>query len=277
MPVGGSLPGGCVIMPTGFNTKPPAGEQISNQSAIDLQDVSVCFRLPIERVSTVKEYAIRWLQRKLEYRDLWALRRVTFSVGRGEIFGVVGANGAGKTTLLKVIARVLHPTEGRVRVSGSVAPILELGGGFHPELTGRENVYLYGSLLGWTRRALDEGFGDIVDFAELWDFIDAPLRTYSSGMTARLAFAVATAKYAEVILVDEVLAVGDVQFQEKCLARIEQYREAGSTIMVVSHNPELITRMCARAIWLSHGDSLALGSAEDVSEQYMSELSTSAD
>jgi len=264
-------------MLTGYKATSPTGEQTTSAVAIHLEDISVRFRLPVERVSTVKEYAIRWLQRRLEYRDLWALRGVAFSIGRGEIFGVVGANGAGKTTLLKVIARVLHPTEGRVRVNGSVAPILELGGGFHPELTGRENVYLYGSLLGWTRRALDDGFGDIVDFAELWDFIDAPLRTYSSGMTARLAFAVAMARYADVILVDEVLAVGDIQFQEKCLALIDQYREEGSTIVVVSHNPGLITRMCARAIWLSHGDLLALGSAEDVSEQYEYELSTSAD
>jgi ABC-type polysaccharide/polyol phosphate transport system ATPase subunit len=255
-------------MLTGYKATSSTGEQTTSAVAINLEDISVRFRLPVERVSTVKEYAIRWLQRRLEYRDLWALRRVTFSVGRGEIFGVVGANGAGKTTLLKVIARVLHPTEGRVRVSGSVAPILELGGGFHPELTGRENVYLYGSLLGWTRRALDEGFGDIVDFAELWDFIDAPLRTYSSGMTVRLAFAVATAKYADVILVDEVLAVGDIQFQEKCLARIEQYREAGSTIVVVSHNPELITRMCTRSVWLSSGEVKELGPSGNVIGMY---------
>jgi ABC-type polysaccharide/polyol phosphate transport system ATPase subunit len=155
-----------------------------------------------------------------------------------------------------------------VRVNGSVAPILELGGGFHPELTGRENVYLYGSLLGWTRRALDDGFGDIVDFAELWDFIDAPLRTYSSGMTARLAFAVAMARYADVILVDEVLAVGDIQFQEKCLALIDQYREEGSTIVVVSHNPGLITRMCTRAVWLSNGEVQELGTSGNVMGLY---------
>ena len=255
-------------MLTGYKATSSTEEQTRNPIAIDLQDVSVRFRLPVEHVSSVKEYAIRWLQRRMEYRDLWALRGVTFSVGRGEIFGVVGANGAGKTTLLKVIARVLHPTEGRVRVNGSVAPILELGGGFHPELTGRENVYLYGSLLGWTRRALDEGLGEIVDFAELWDFIDAPLRTYSSGMTARLAFAVATAKYAEVILVDEVLAVGDIQFQEKCLARIERYREEGSTIVVVSHDPGLITRMCTRAIWLAKGEKYGLGASGDVVSMY---------
>jgi ABC-type polysaccharide/polyol phosphate transport system ATPase subunit len=183
---------------------------------------------------------------------------------------VVGANGAGKTTLLKVIARVLHPTEGRVQVEGTVAPILELGGGFHPELTGKENVYLYGSLLGWTRKELDGGFGEIVDFAELWDFIDAPMRTYSSGMTARLAFAVATARYADVILVDEVLAVGDIQFQEKCLERIEQYRSEGSTIVVVSHNPELIRRMCQQVLWLFQGSNIGWGKPEDVMVKFTS-------
>ena len=261
-------------MPTDYKVRSVIADDSLDTSAIELQNVSVRFRLPVERVSTVKEYAIRWFQRRLEYRDLWALHDVSFQVGKGEIFGVVGVNGAGKTTLLKVIARVLHPTEGRVRVAGTVAPILELGGGFHPELTGRENVYLYGSLLGWTRNELDEGFGEIVEFAELWDFIDAPLRTYSSGMTARLAFAVATAKFADVILVDEVLAVGDIQFQEKCLDRIELYRRKGSTIVVVSHNPALITRMCERAIWLSNGKLLALDSAEDVTEQYESEHST---
>ncbi len=245
-----------------------AVERASEPAAIELQNVSVRFRLPVERVATVKEYAIRWLQRRLEYRDLWALRDVSFQVGKGEIFGVVGANGAGKTTLLKVIARVLHPSEGRVRVKGSVAPILELGGGFHPELTGKENVYLYGSLLGWTRRELDEGLEDIVAFAELWDFIDSPLRTYSSGMTARLAFAVATARYADVILVDEVLAVGDIQFQEKCLERIERYRSEGSTIVVVSHNPDLLNRMCANTLWLSNGEGKSLGPTNNVISQY---------
>ncbi len=245
-----------------------AVERAREPAAIELQNVSVRFRLPVERVATVKEYAIRWLQRRLEHRDLWALRDVSFQVGKGEIFGVVGANGAGKTTLLKVIARVLHPSEGRVRVKGSVAPILELGGGFHPELTGKENVYLYGSLLGWTRRELDEGLEDIVAFAELWDFIDSPLRTYSSGMTARLAFAVATARYADVILVDEVLAVGDIQFQEKCLERIERYRSEGSTIVVVSHDPGLITRMCGNTLWLSSGEGKSLGPTSNVIYQY---------
>ncbi|MGD8849834.1 MAG: ABC transporter ATP-binding protein, partial [Anaerolineales bacterium] len=200
--------------------------------------------------------------------DLWALRDINFSVKRGEILGVVGPNGAGKTTLLKVIARVLHPTQGRVVTRGNVAPILELGGGFHPELTGRENVYLYGSLLGRTRREMDEGFEEVVEFAELWDFIDAPLRTYSSGMSARLAFAVATAQFADVILIDEVLAVGDIEFQEKCLERMDAYRQRGATIVFVSHDPGVIGRMCEQTLLLEGGKISTLGYSSDVIERY---------
>jgi ABC-type polysaccharide/polyol phosphate transport system ATPase subunit len=180
----------------------------------------------------------------------------------------VGPNGAGKTTLLKVIARVLHPTQGRVVTRGNVAPILELGGGFHPELTGRENVYLYGSLLGRTRREMDEGFEEVVEFAELWDFIDAPLRTYSSGMSARLAFAVATAQFADVILIDEVLAVGDIEFQEKCLERMDAYRQRGATIVFVSHDPGVIGRMCEQTLLLEGGKISTLGYSSDVIERY---------
>jgi ABC-type polysaccharide/polyol phosphate transport system ATPase subunit len=235
---------------------------------VALEDVSVRFRLPVEKVTTIKEFAIRWFQRRLEYRDLWALRDINFSVKRGEILGVVGPNGAGKTTLLKVIARVLHPTQGRVVTRGNVAPILELGGGFHPELTGRENVYLYGSLLGRTRREMDEGFEEVVEFAELWDFIDAPLRTYSSGMSARLAFAVATAEFADVILIDEVLAVGDIQFQEKCLERMDVYRQRGATIIFVSHDPGVIGRMCEQTLLLEGGKISTLGYSSDVIERY---------
>jgi ABC-type polysaccharide/polyol phosphate transport system ATPase subunit len=235
---------------------------------VTLEDISVRFRLPVEKVTTIKEFAIRWFQRRLEYRDLWALRDINFSVKRGEILGVVGPNGAGKTTLLKVIARVLHPTQGRVVTRGNVAPILELGGGFHPELTGRENVYLYGSLLGRTRREMDEGFDEVIEFAELWDFIDAPLRTYSSGMSARLAFAVATAEFADVILIDEVLAVGDIEFQEKCLERMDVYRQRGATIVFVSHDPGVIGRMCEQTLLLEGGKISTLGYSSDVIERY---------
>jgi ABC-type polysaccharide/polyol phosphate transport system ATPase subunit len=182
--------------------------------------------------------------------------------------GVVGRNGSGKSTLLKVIARVLRPTSGRVWVKGRVAPLLELGGGFHPELTGRENVYLNGTLLGRTRREIAERFDWIVDFAELWDFIDAPLRTYSTGMVARLGFAVATAWEPEVLLVDEVLAVGDQGFQKKCQARLAEFRRAGATILLVSHSPELVRGLCGRALWLDGGRVRALGPTDRVTESY---------
>lgn len=257
-------------MPTGFS------DSIPEETQVALQDVSVCFRLPVERVATVKEFAIRWMQRRLQYRDLWALREVTISADRGEIFGVVGVNGAGKSTLLKVMARVLHPTSGRVITRGSVAPILELGSGFHPELTGRENVFLYGSLLGRTRSEMELEFDDVVDFAELWDFIDAPLRTYSNGMVARLAFAVATARFADVILIDEVLAVGDIQFQEKCLARMNAYRDRGATIVFVSHDPAVIERMCQRAMLISQGSVNEIGPAGQIVGRYVTGSSQTA-
>jgi ABC-type polysaccharide/polyol phosphate transport system ATPase subunit len=219
-------------------------------------------------MASIKEFAIRWIQRRVEYVDFWALEGVDLAVERGEIFGVVGPNGAGKSTLLKTVAGVLYPTAGRVVVRGRVTPLLELGAGFHPELTGRENVYLYGTLLGTTRRELDGLFESIVDFAELRDFIDAPLRTYSTGMTARLGFAVATSRFAEVLLVDEVLAVGDTRFQEKCRARMESFRRLGATILFVSHDLATIATLCERAVWLSGGRVQAAGNARDVVGRY---------
>ncbi len=238
-------------------------------AAISVEGLAVRFRVPHERYASLKEFAIRWAQGRLTYVDFWALREVGFEVGWGEIFGIVGPNGAGKTTLLKAIAGVLHPTLGRVVVRGERAPLLELGAGFHPELTGRENVYLYGTLLGNTRRELDARFQSIVEFAELWDFIDAPLRTYSSGMGARLAFAVATSRLAPVLLVDEVLAVGDVRFQERCRARMDEFRKEGACILFVSHDPALVMDLCQRAIWLEAGRVRALGSSREVVEQYV--------
>jgi ABC-type polysaccharide/polyol phosphate transport system ATPase subunit len=239
--------------------------------SVRVEAVSVRYRVPRERFTTFKEFAIRMAQRRVVYVDFWALRGVDLRLRTGEIFGVVGPNGAGKTTLLKTIAGVLHPARGRIWVRGRVAPILELGAGFHAELTGRENVYLYGTLLGSTRRQLDEQFTGIVDFAELGEFIDAPLRTYSAGMTARLAFAVATHRPAEVLLVDEVLAVGDVRFQEKCLGRMDSFRAQGATIVLVSHDPGLARRMCDRAVWLEAGQVAAEGPPGEVLDRYLAE------
>src|SRR3990172_4224467 len=237
-------------------------------AAVRVENVSVRYAMPGERFSTFKEYATRRLQGRVSRQALWAVRNVSFEVGRGEVYGLIGRNGAGKSTLLKVIARVLRPTSGRVRIEGKVAPLLEFGAGFHPELTGRENVFLNGALLGFPRRQMQEKFDRIVDFAELWAFIDAPLRTYSSGMAARLGFAVATDVDPEVLIVDEVLAVGDEAFQNKCEARMSGFRDRGATILLVSHNVRTVRGLCSRAVWLEQGNVKAEGPAQAIVEEY---------
>jgi ABC-2 type transport system ATP-binding protein len=238
------------------------------ETAIQLTDVSVRYRVPRERISTFKEYLIRTIQGKVDYQIFWALENVSLKIEAGEIFGLVGANGAGKSTLLKVIARVLRPTTGRVVIRGNVAPLLELGAGFHPELTGRENVYLYGALLGFNRRQMNEKFDQIVEFSELDQFIDAPIRTYSSGMTARLGFSVATAHDPAILIVDEILSVGDEAFQQKSSAKIEEFRKRGTTILLVSHNTNAITSMCRRAAWLEHGKLRQVGRPDEIIQAY---------
>lgn len=244
----------------------------SNSDPVILLDhAGVSYRISRERVSGFKEFAIRSLQRRMEFDHVAALQGVSLAIKRGEPFGIVGKNGAGKSTLLKLIARVLPPTQGRIRVRGRVAPLLEMGAGFHSELTGRENVYLYGTLLGYSRADINQLFDSIVDFAELWDFIDAPLRTYSTGMVARLAFAVATCSTPEILLVDEVLSVGDADFQKKCLIRMEGFVRDGVTLVLVSHNMSMIRQMCSRAAWLSAGQLMAVGPAQDVVAWYTGE------
>ena len=237
-------------------------------SAIRLDGVSVRYRVPRERVASLKEQAVRWLQRRTQADEFWALREANLRVPRGQVIGIVGKNGAGKSTLLKVIARVLRPTTGRVRIAGAVAPLLEFGAGFHPELTGRENVFLNGALLGFTRAQMKEKFERIVDFAELWEFIDAPLRTFSSGMVARLGFAIATDVEPDILLLDEVLSVGDATFQRKSFDRILSFRASGATILLVSHNPDAVKSLCERAIWLDRGRVVADGQASAVVDEY---------
>jgi ABC-type polysaccharide/polyol phosphate transport system ATPase subunit len=239
-----------------------------SKPVIYFEDVAVLYRVPRERVSGIKEYTVRWLQRRLTYEEFWALQGISFEVARGEVFGVIGRNGAGKSTMLKVMARVLHPTRGRIVMRGRVAPLLELGAGFHPELTGRENVYLNSSLLGIPRKQVDELFDSILDFAEIGDFIDSPLRTFSTGMVARLGFAVATCIRPDILLVDEVLSVGDSNFQEKCLARMNTYQQQGTTIVIVSHSMETIKTFCSRALLLDHGRTTALGDVQEVVQHY---------
>lgn len=236
--------------------------------AVHLEAVSVRYRVPSERVGTFKEYFIRRLKGQVQMRTFWALQDVVLNVYPGEVVGLVGVNGAGKSTLLKVVARVLRPTRGRVVVRGRVAPLLELGAGFHPELTGEENVYLNGALLGYGRHEMQEKYDQIVAFSELGEFINAPIRTYSSGMYARLGFSVATASEPEVLIVDEVLSVGDEAFQKKCEARIKTFCDHGTAILLVSHDMTMIEEMCQRAAWLDHGTIKAIGEPAQVIRAY---------
>ena len=240
----------------------------SHSYAVLAEHLAVCYRVPHERIGSFKEYAIRRLQRRVRVESFWALRDVSLEIKQGETFGLVGHNGAGKSTLLKIVARILQPTEGRVRVKGNVAPLLEFGAGFHPELTGKENILLNGTILGFTQREMAEKFDRIVDYAELWDFIDAPLRTYSSGMVARLGFAVATDSQPDVLIVDEVLSVGDESFQNKCRARMDTFRRNGTTVLLVSHSMDLIASMCQRVAWLDHGQLKVVGEPAEVISAY---------
>jgi len=236
--------------------------------AIRLEKVHVGYLIPRERIRSLKEYAIRRLKRRVFFDQFEALRGVSFSVQTGQAFGLIGRNGAGKSTALRVIGRILPPTGGRVVVTGRVAPILELGLGLHGELTGRENVMLQGALLGFSRAEMKRRMDRIVAFAELEEFIDAPLRTFSTGMAARLAFSVATDVDPDILLIDEVLSVGDERFQIKCEARMNEFRKSGKTIVFVSHSTRQVNEICDRAIWIHEGLVVREGPAPEVTEAY---------
>jgi ABC-type polysaccharide/polyol phosphate transport system ATPase subunit len=240
----------------------------SLMETIHLENVGVCYRVSSERVSSFKEYVIRRAQGKINYREFWALREVNLSIYKGEVLGLIGHNGAGKSTMLKLIARVLRPTEGRVVVRGRVAPLLEYGAGFHADLSGRENIFLNGAILGFTQQEMEEKFDRIVEFAELREFIDMPMRNYSSGMWARLGFAVATDVQPDVLIIDEVLSVGDEAFQRKCAVRMQEFRDNGATILFVSHNMSSIEMMCHRVAWIDHGQVKAVGDVQEMIDIY---------
>ena len=237
--------------------------------SIRLKEVSLRYRLAKQRIPSIKEFAIHWMRGALTYEDLWALRDVSFEIRQGETVGIVGRNGAGKSTLLKVISRVLKPSRGRIEVQGLIAPILELGTGFDHELTGLENIYLNALLLGRTRREIEEKLEEIIDFSGLGDFIRSPIRNYSSGMLARLGFSIATAWLPEILILDEVLAVGDAAFTEKCEAKMRTFHEAGITILVVSHSDKVVRETCTRCIWLDAGHLRADGGTEEVLDLYL--------
>jgi len=242
--------------------------QLNMKPVIILENISVRYRAPEEKINTFKEYVIRILKRNVHFKEFKALNQIELQVAQGEILGIIGRNGAGKSTLLKVISRVLIPTEGRVRLKGKVSPLLELGAGFHPELTGRENIFLNGTLLGHSRREIEARLDEIVDFAELSTFINSPLRTYSSGMIARLGFSIATTWKPDILILDEILSVGDEAFRNKCTDRMQKYRNQGTTTLLVTHDSNVIKSLCSRAVWLDHGEIKALGDVHEVVKLY---------
>ena len=241
----------------------------SDDIIVDVQNVSVIFNIANERIQSLKEYFIKIAKRELMFREFVAVDNVSFQVHRGDVFGLVGTNGSGKSTMLKVIAGVLEPSKGTCTVNGTISPLIELGAGFDMELTARENIYLNGALLGHSKKFLDEHVDEIIDFAELQDFMEMPLKNYSSGMVARIAFAIATVTKPDLLIVDEVLSVGDFLFQEKCEKRITQMIEEGTTVLIVSHQSEQIERLCNRAMWIEKSKLKMIGDAQEICEAYL--------
>ena len=241
---------------------------LNNDIIIEVNNVSRCFNLARERVDSLKEYVVRRIKGNLHFDEFWALKDVNFTVKRGESIGLIGLNGSGKSTMLKVIAGVLKPTDGTVRVYGDVAPLIELGAGFDSDLTARENIYLNGALLGHPRSFMRDVYDEIVDFAELYDFMDVPVKNFSSGMTSRLAFSIATIGKPDILIVDEVLAVGDSKFQQKCIDRIEEMMRMGTTVLFVSHSIEQVKMVCGKVVWLQHGKLRAYGDTEEICALY---------
>lgn len=235
---------------------------------IKVENISVRYRMTYDRVKSIKEYLVQKLQGKIKYEEFWALRGISFEVKRGEVLGIVGHNGAGKSTLLKVISGILKPTAGSVQVNGTIVPMLELGSGFDFDLTGRENVFLNGAILGYSEQFLKEKYQEIVDFSELGQFIDIPLRNYSSGMVMRLAFSIATVVDPDILIVDEILAVGDAQFQEKSKKKMLKLMGGGTTVLFVSHSLGQIREMCDMVIWLDHGHMKMMGRTQEVCDAY---------
>jgi len=236
---------------------------------VKVENVSVIFNIANERVQSLKEYFIKVMKHQLFFKAFTAVDDVSFEVRQGDVFGIVGTNGSGKSTMLKVIAGVLEPTKGTCTVNGTIAPLIELGAGFDMELTARENIYLNGAILGFSRDFLDDHFDEIVDFAELKDFMEMPLKNYSSGMVARIAFAIATVVVPDLLIVDEVLSVGDFLFQQKCEDKINDLiNNHGTTVLLVSHDISQIERMCNRALWIEKSQQRMCGDADEVCAAY---------
>ena len=241
---------------------------MENSKVIEVSDVSMCFRLMENRTTSLKEYAMRLVKGAVRWREFYALSHVSFDVSKGEVIGIIGKNGSGKSTLLKIISGIMKPTRGTVKTEGTIVPMLELGSGFDLDMSGRENIFLNGAILGYTEEYLNEKYDEIVAFSELESFINVPIRNYSSGMMARLAFSVAAVVDPDILIVDEILSVGDEQFQEKSRKRMMELMGGGTTVLFVSHNLDQIREICSRTIWLDSGSIKDMGDTDKVCEEY---------
>lgn len=233
---------------------------------IELNDVSMCFNMSTDKITTLKEYLIKFGKRELFYKKFWALKDINVKVEKGDVLGIIGFNGAGKSTMLKVISGILKPTKGSANIKGIIAPLIELGAGFDPELSGRENIYLNGAILGISKKMMNEKIEEIIEFAELRDFIDSSVKNYSSGMYARLGFAIATCIRPDILIVDEILSVGDYRFQEKSKQRIKDMMAEGTTIIMVSHTISQVKELCNKIVWLDKGRIKKIGGKEIIQE-----------
>lgn len=239
---------------------------------IQVKNVSMCFRMDMNRTNSLKEWVVRRLKGTQRHKDFYALHDVSFEVNRGEVFGIVGANGSGKSTALKVISGIYKPSSGTTVSAGRMAPMLELGSGFDVELSGRENIFLNGAILGFEESFIKSKFDEIIAFSELGDFINVPIKTYSSGMIMRLAFSIATVIEPEILIVDEILSVGDARFQEKSLKRMMDLMQGGTTVLLVSHSISQIQAMCSRVLWLEHGCVRMIGDVDTVCNAYSADM-----
>lgn len=239
---------------------------------INVQDVTVRFNIASERIDNLKEYFIKLAKHELMFKEFLALKNVSFQIRKGEAWGIIGKNGSGKSTLLKAISGIFKPYHGTVTVHGTIAPLIELGAGFDGDLTATENIFLNGAVLGHSKRFMQEHFDEIVDFAELWDFLDMPIKNYSSGMAARLGFAIATVVKPDILICDEVLSVGDYSFQKKCENRMSKMRESGTTLLYVSHSTDSVLEICDHVLWLDKGSIKAKGAAKETVHQYLEYL-----
>ena len=247
-----------------------------NATVIDVRDVTIRFNLANQKVDNLKEYFIKLVKKELMFQEFLAVQNVSFQVKKGEAWGIIGANGSGKSTLLKAISGILRPYKGTISVKGTIAPLIELGAGFDGNLTARENIYLNGCVLGYSRRFMQEHFDEIVEFAGIEQFLDSPIKNYSSGMRARLGFSVATMVKPDILIVDEILAVGDFQFRKKCETRMKQMLSDGVTLLFVSHSIEEVKRLCSHAIWLEKGKVMKIGESGEVCDAYMRKMESKA-